>query len=292
MPSQANILSFFTSPPKRKAEQAEQQTQKDEEVTQKKAKVETKPVEEKETVTAKKSSENCAFEFASSTVTIGSRYWAEVLTGESKKPYFKKLSQFVSKERSQYTIYPPLQDVFSWTLHQRLDQVKVVILGQDPYHGPNQAHGLCFSVQKDIKFPPSLRNIFKLLSKEYDEFVTPKHGDLTPWAKQGVLLLNAVLTVRSGKANSHKDRGWEKLTDVIIRHVSGEMRNVVFMLWGSYAQKKGANICKKSHLVLKSVHPSPLSAHHGYFECAHFTKANQYLRDNKREPVDWNCLSC
>jgi len=288
MPSQANILSFLTSPPKRKAEQAEQQTEKAEEVSQKKVKVDTKAVKETELVTDK--NDNCAFEFASSTITIGSS-WAEVLTGESKKPYFKKLSQFVSKERSQYTIYPPLQDVFSWTLHQRLDQVKVVILGQDPYHGPNQAHGLCFSVQKNIKFPPSLRNIFKLLSKEYDDFVTPKHGNLTPWAKQGVLLLNAVLTVRSGKANSHKDRGWEKFTDVIIRHVSSELRNVVFMLWGSYAQKKGANICKKSHLVLKSVHPSPLSAHHGYFECAHFTKANKYLVDMNREPVDWNCLS-
>jgi len=288
MPSQANILSFLSSPPKRKAGKVEQQSEETEQVSQKKVKLEA--VKKNEIITDKNSTEKYVFEFASSTINIGSS-WSEILTSESKKPYFKKLSQFVSKERSQYTIYPPLQDVFSWTLHHKLEQIKVVILGQDPYHGPNQAHGLCFSVQKNVKFPPSLRNIFKLLSKEYEEFAIPQHGDLTSWAKQGVLLLNAVLTVRSSKANSHKDKGWEKFTDAIISHVSKKSKNVVFMLWGNYAQKKGANICKKSHLVLKSVHPSPLSAHNGYFQCAHFTKANQYLKENQREPINWNCFS-
>ncbi|XP_042579370.1 uracil-DNA glycosylase-like [Cyprinus carpio] len=169
-------------------------------------------------------------------------------------------------------------------------RVKVVILGQDPYHGPNQAHGLCFSVQRPVSPPPSLVNIFKELASDIEGFEHPGHGDLTGWAKQGVLLLNAVLTVRAHQANSHKDKGWETFTDAVIHWLSTNMQGLVFILWGSYAQKKGAAIDKKRHHVLQTVHPSPLSAHRGFFGCKHFSKTNELLKKSGKKPIDWRAL--
>ncbi|XP_073438701.1 uracil-DNA glycosylase isoform X2 [Dendrobates tinctorius] len=169
-------------------------------------------------------------------------------------------------------------------------KVKVVILGQDPYHGPNQAHGLCFSVQKPVSPPPSLENMYKELQTDIEGFVHPGHGDLTGWAKQGVLLLNAVLTVRAHNANSHKDRGWEQFTDSVVSWLNKNLDGLVFMLWGAYAQKKGISIDRKRHLVLQTVHPSPLSAHRGFFGCRHFSKTNSYLEDLGKKAIDWKAL--
>uniref|UniRef100_H2Y540 Uracil-DNA glycosylase n=1 Tax=Ciona savignyi TaxID=51511 RepID=H2Y540_CIOSA len=217
--------------------------------------------------------------------------WRDALKSELNKPYFTKLIKYVENERTHHTIYPPPEQVFSWTHHCNIRDTKVVILGQDPYHGPHQAHGLCFSVQKGVDQPPSLKNIFKELASDEKVdggFEIPEHGNLTKWAKQGVLLLNAVLTVRKSEPNSHKDKGWEKLTDAVISWISSNLENVVFMLWGSYAQKKGSRIDKSRHLILKSVHPSPLSAYRGFLGCHHFSKANQHLESHGKPEIDWN----
>ncbi|XP_059405738.1 uracil-DNA glycosylase-like isoform X4 [Carassius carassius] len=204
---------------------------------------------------------------------------------------------FVAEERQKHTIYPPENEVFTWTQTCDIKDVKVVILGQDPYHGPNQAHGLCFSVQRPVPPPPrycpaviNLVNIFKELASDIEGFEQPGHGDLTGWAKQGVLLLNAVLTVRAHQANSHKDKGWETFTDAVIHWLSTNMQGLVFILWGSYAQKKGAAIDKKRHNVLQTVHPSPLSAHRGFFGCKHFSKTNELLKKSGKKPIDWKAL--
>lgn len=216
--------------------------------------------------------------------------WKRGLSAEFGKPYFKQLMAFVSEERTRHTIYPPAEEVFTWTQMCDIDDVKVVILGQDPYHGPNQAHGLCFSVKRPVPPPPSLENMYKELASDIDGFSHPGHGDLTGWAKQGVLLLNAVLTVRAHQANSHKDKGWETFTDAVVQWLSKNLSGVVFMLWGSYAQKKGAAINGKQHHVLKAVHPSPLSAHRGFFGCKHFSKANELLVKSGKSPIDWKAL--
>ncbi|XP_016099953.1 uracil-DNA glycosylase [Sinocyclocheilus grahami] len=216
--------------------------------------------------------------------------WKKALNAEFGKPYFKSLMSFVAEERQKHTIYPPENEVFTWTQTCDIKDVKVVILGQDPYHGPNQAHGLCFSVQRPVPPPPSLVNIFKELASDIEGFEQPGHGDLTGWAKQGVLLLNAVLTVRSHQANSHKDKGWETFTDAVIHWLSTNMQGLVFILWGSYAQKKGAAIDKKRHHVLQTVHPSPLSAHRGFFGCKHFSKTNELLKKSGKKPIDWKAL--
>ncbi|GAB1607883.1 uncharacterized protein LOC115223095 [Argonauta hians] len=213
--------------------------------------------------------------------------WMKILEPESKKDYFQSLCKFVAGERSQHTVYPPANEVFSWTQLCPLDEVKVVIVGQDPYHGKGQAHGLCFSVKSGIKSPPSLVNIYKELSTDIPGFETPNHGTLTGWAKQGVLLLNSCLTVRAHQANSHKDRGWEQLTDAVIRWLNDKSSALVFVLWGAYAQKKGAFIDKKKHCVLKSAHPSPFSARNGFFGCQHFSECNAYLKKNNKRPIDW-----
>ncbi|XP_076345585.1 uracil-DNA glycosylase-like isoform X3 [Tachypleus tridentatus] len=183
--------------------------------------------------------------------------------------------------------YKALETEFTEEYFQK---VKVVILGQDPYHGQNQAHGLAFSVQEGVARPPSLINIYKELESDIPGFTAPLHGNLTGWARQGVLLLNACLTVRAQHPNSHKDQGWESLTDAVIKWLSCNLSDIVFFLWGSYAQKKGAVIDKKKHLVLNSVHPSPLSASRGFFGCHHFSKANQYLVQKGKKPIDWNYL--
>ncbi|KAJ2450232.1 uracil DNA glycosylase [Coemansia sp. RSA 2336] len=216
--------------------------------------------------------------------------WLRHLQAELTQPYFKQLKAFLAQQHKEgKQIFPQAQDVYSWSRFAPFDKVKVVILGQDPYHGPGQAHGLAFSVQKGVKVPPSLQNMYKAL-EGYEGFERPKHGYLGGWAEQGVLLLNAALTVECHKANSHANRGWETFTDRVVELVNQKRRNVVFMLWGSYAQKKGARIDKSKHLVLKSVHPSPLSAHRGFFDCKHFEKANDYLVAHGLSPIDWSHL--
>ena len=197
------------------------------------------------------------------------------------------LTTFVRKAYQASTVYPPGSKIFEAFNRTPFDKVKVVILGQDPYHGPNQAHGLCFSVQDGIQPPPSLINIYKELQKEYGVAVNMTNGNLTRWADQGVLLLNATLTVEAGKAGSHQGKGWETFTDAAIKALSDRREGLVFMLWGSYAQQKGRVIDRSKHLVLESSHPSPLSVYRGFDGCGHFKKANQYLQSRGQEPIDW-----
>jgi len=208
------------------------------------------------------------------------------LQTEFDKPYFEQLTQFVRAEYQTRTIYPPARLIFNAFNLCPFDKVKVVIIGQDPYHGAGQAHGLCFSVQDGVQFPPSLRNIFKEI---HDDIGTPVplSGNLTRWAEQGVLLLNATLTVRADEAGSHQRRGWETFTDAVINAVASEKQNVVYILWGSYAQQKAAMVNRSQNLVLESVHPSPLSASRGFFGNHHFSRANQYLIEHGKEPVLW-----
>lgn len=212
--------------------------------------------------------------------------WKERLSGEFSKPYFLSLAEFVKSEYSNNTVYPPGKEIFRAFDLTDFDNVKVVILGQDPYHGPRQANGLAFSVREGIPLPPSLVNIFKEIKNEYGKEVPP-NGNLERWAKQGVLLLNATLTVKARQAGSHQKKGWEEFTDAVIRHVAEEKEDVVFLLWGAYAQKKGSIIDEQKHLVLKSPHPSPFSADKGFFGNDHFKKANEYLREKGKEEIEW-----
>ncbi len=212
--------------------------------------------------------------------------WAEKLSEEYRKPYYRELFQFVKEEYSKMVVYPPSEDIFNAMHLTPLSKVKCVILGQDPYHEPGQAHGLCFSVKPDIKIPPSLENIYKELHDDVG-FEIPNHGYLEEWAKQGVLLLNTVLTVRAHKAFSHRGKGWEQFTDAIIRTVNEIDRPVVFLLWGKPAQEKKALLNNPKHLILEAPHPSPLSAYRGFFGCRHFSKANEFLVRNGETPVDW-----
>ena len=212
--------------------------------------------------------------------------WKRELSAEFEKPYFAELTEFVRSEYSATTVYPPAKLIFNAFDHCPFDKVKAVIIGQDPYHGPGQANGLCFSVNKEIKMPPSLVNIFKEISSDTGKPM-PTDGDLTRWSRQGVLLLNATLTVRAGNAGSHQRRGWETFTDAAIRILAEKRENLVFILWGSYAQQKGAFIDRNRHLVLTSPHPSPLSAYAGFFGNHHFTLTNDYLAKHGKEPIDW-----
>ena len=213
--------------------------------------------------------------------------WLETLAEEIEKPYVKSLFEFIEVEKQKgKTIYPQEIEYFHALNLTPLNKVKVVILGQDPYHGEGQAHGLSFSVRKGVKTPPSLRNIYKELHKDLS-YEVANHGDLSKWAEQGVLLLNSVLSVEKGCAASHKNKGWEILTNYIISQISDRCQNVVFLLWGAYAQKKGKTIDADKHLVLQSVHPSPLSAHRGFIGCGHFSKTNRYLRQNNLAEIDW-----
>jgi uracil-DNA glycosylase len=213
--------------------------------------------------------------------------WKNELNEEFQKPYFQELLKFLEQEYQNNICYPPQDEIFSALNHATFDNVKVVILGQDPYHGPGQAHGLCFSVTDGIAHPPSLKNIFKELESDIEKPI-PTSGSLVQWADQGVLLLNAVLTVRQGQANSHQKKGWEKFTDKVIQVISEKKENVVFLLWGSYAHKKGAKIDANKHLVLTSGHPSPLSANRGYwFGNQHFSKTNEYLLSHGKTPINW-----
>jgi uracil-DNA glycosylase len=213
--------------------------------------------------------------------------WLEVLAAEFEQDYMKQLRSFLlERSRAGAVIYPPGKQIFNALDSTPLSQVKVVILGQDPYHGPGQAHGLCFSVQPGVRPPPSLVNIFKEIHDDLGCPV-PDHGHLQAWTERGVLLLNAVLTVERGNAGAHQGKGWEPFTDAIVRTVNERCENVAFLLWGSQAQKKGADIDSRRHLVLKAPHPSPLSAHRGFLGCRHFSKANQWLESRGLEPVDW-----
>ncbi len=215
--------------------------------------------------------------------------WHDVIGAEKQKEYFRKTMAFVEAERQAgKVIYPPAGDVFNAFRATEFSDIKVVILGQDPYHGPNQAHGLCFSVLPGVKTPPSLVNMYKELAQDIDGFVIPDHGYLQSWAEQGVLMLNTVLTVEQGKAHSHaKTTGWELFTDRVIDAINRHRQGVVFLLWGAHAQKKGAMIDRSKHLVLTAPHPSPLSAHRGFLGCGHFSKANQYLVQHGQTPIDW-----
>lgn len=213
--------------------------------------------------------------------------WQAQLNGEFDLPYMLDLKAFLRSEKDQgKVIYPHSSNWFHALEATPLDDVKVVIIGQDPYHQPGQAHGLCFSVQQGVKIPPSLVNIYKELQSDIG-MTPPNHGYLESWAKQGVLLLNAVLTVVDSNANAHQGKGWEQFTDKVISTVNEQCENVVFMLWGSYAQKKGAVIDTSKHLVLKAPHPSPLSAHRGFLGCKHFSQANTYLAQHDKQEIDW-----
>lgn len=212
--------------------------------------------------------------------------WQEVLQTEFDKPYFENLVGFVKQEYASNTIFPPAGQIFNAFNTCPFNNVKVVILGQDPYHGPGQAHGLCFSVNDGIQFPPSLQNIFKEITSDLG-IPAPKTGNLTRWAEQGVLLLNATLTVRASQAGSHQGKGWEEFTDAVIKTISEKAENVVFILWGSYAIKKKSLINASKHCILTAPHPSPLSSYRGFFGCKHFSQTNTYLTSKGKTPINW-----
>lgn len=212
--------------------------------------------------------------------------WDNILKDEFEKPYYKELRQFLKEQYRKFTVYPDMYDIFNALKYTSYADTKVVIIGQDPYHEPNQAHGLCFSVLKGVQPPPSLVNIYKELKDDIG-FNIPNHGELTKWAKQGVLMLNTVLTVRKGEANSHKGKGWEQFTDRIISEINKKETPVVFLLWGSPAKAKVQIIDNKKHIKLTSVHPSPLSAYRGFFGCKHFSKTNELLISKGLSPIDW-----
>ena len=212
--------------------------------------------------------------------------WRQVLQPEFDKPYFELLTDFVRHAYATHQCFPPAKHIFRAFDLCPFDKVRVVIIGQDPYHDVNQAHGLCFSVQQGVPVPPSLVNIYKELNRDLGKPI-PTSGDLTHWAEQGVLLLNATLTVEAHKAGSHQGKGWEELTDAAIQAINNQRSNIVFMLWGSYAQRKGKYIDRRKHLVLEAVHPSPLSAYRGFIGCGHFSQANNYLQQHGLVPIAW-----
>lgn len=213
--------------------------------------------------------------------------WNPILRGEFDKPYWKELQQFVAAERSQRTVFPPHEEVFAALHLTPYASTRVMILGQDPYHGPRQAHGLCFSVRRGVQVPPSLANIHRELHDDVGVAI-PDHGNLEAWARQGVLLLNATLTVRAGQAGSHQGKGWETFTDEVIKSVNAKDDHVVFILWGGYARRKKALIDRSRHTIVESPHPSPLSAHKGFFGTKPFSRTNEALRQHGQQPVDWS----
>ena len=212
--------------------------------------------------------------------------WLKVLHEEFEQPYFLNLKSFLVEEKRQYTVYPPGSHIFNAFAHTPFDKVKVVILGQDPYHGKGQAHGLCFSVPDGVQPPPSLVNIFKEIHADLG-IMPPPSGNLECWADQGVFLLNATLTVRASSPASHQNKGWEKFTDKVIQILSAERERLVFLLWGNYARAKKALIDTEKHLVLEAPHPSPFSVHSGFFGCRHFSKTNEYLQQHGIKPINW-----
>ncbi len=216
--------------------------------------------------------------------------WLRVLSSEFQQPYMAELRAFLLEEKRRYQIFPPGREMFAAFANTPFDAVRVVVLGQDPYHGPGQAHGLCFSVRRGVPPPPSLMNVFRELNNEFG-LPKPSHGDLTSWAQQGVLLLNTVLSVRARNANSHRGRGWETFTDRVIAELNTQREGLVFVLWGSAAGRKAQMIDQARHLVLRAPHPSPLSAHRGFFGCGHFGRINQHLSERGEAPIDWSLPS-
>ena len=212
--------------------------------------------------------------------------WDDILKDEFRKPYYLALRQFLKQEYAHHTVYPDMHDLFNALKYTSFADTKAVIIGQDPYHGEGQAHGLCFSVKKGVVVPPSLKNIYTELNSDLG-LPIPPHGELTNWAKQGVLLLNTVLTVRAGCPNSHKGKGWEPFTDRIISELNHKQAPVVFLLWGANARAKARMIDNPIHLKLETVHPSPLSAYNGFFGCRHFSRANAFLTEHEQQPIDW-----
>lgn len=212
--------------------------------------------------------------------------WKAALNSEFQKPYFNQLIEFIHDEYKNKTIYPIKENIFNAFNKSSLDNTRIVILGQDPYHGFGQAHGLSFSVPDGVSLPPSLRNIFKEIQRDFNQSI-PSSGNLEKWAEQGVLLLNATLTVRAGEAGSHQKKGWEVFTDEVINTISSHKEHVVFILWGSFAQKKSKLINKEKHLILEGPHPSPLSAYRGFIGCGHFSAANEYLKNHGLKPIKW-----
>lgn len=218
-------------------------------------------------------------------VNLGNK-WDEILAEEFKKDYYLKLREFLKQEYGRYTVYPDMNNIFNSLKYADYDNIKAVIIGQDPYHEPNQAHGLAFSVLRGNPIPPSLKNIYKEIETDLG-IGAPNHGELTYWARQGVLLLNNALTVRKGQANSHRGKGWEQFTDAVISKVNEKDSPVVYLLWGANAREKTRLINNPKHLILTAAHPSPLSAYNGFFGCRHFSKCNNFLSQNGVEPVDW-----
>ncbi len=214
--------------------------------------------------------------------------WDQIMEGEFEQPYYLELRQFLINEYKTQMIYPNMYDIYNAMKHTPYSKVRAVIIGQDPYHGPNQAHGLCFSVRKGVAPPPSLVNIFKEIRDDLGIDNLHKHGELTRWADSGVLMLNTVLTVRAGQAGSHRGKGWETLTDSIIRRLNDRTEPIVFILWGANAKTKQALITAPQHLVLTAAHPSPLSAYNGFFGCRHFSKTNEFLRNHGMAEIDWS----
>lgn len=212
--------------------------------------------------------------------------WAKAMEQEFKKPYYRELYSFVKEEYSRHVIYPPSEDIFNAFHMTPLSRVKVVILGQDPYHNEGQAHGLCFSVRPETKIPPSLENIYKELESDTGCYV-PNNGCLEKWAEQGVFLLNTVLTVRAHQANSHQKKGWEQFTDAVLKAINAKEEPVVYLLWGKPAGRKKELLTNRNHLILEAPHPSPLSAYRGFFGCRHFSRANEFLTEHGLTPVDW-----
>ncbi|XP_070806970.1 uracil-DNA glycosylase [Pituophis catenifer annectens] len=298
MIGQKSLLSFFTAAPGKKRSRSPESAAAATEAA-KRSKINgcstrSPPLSPEQVERIRKNKEAALQKLAARTASnipaeLG-QSWRVSLAGEFAKPYFTQLMTFVAEERKRCTVYPPQHQVFTWTQLCDIHDVKVVILGQDPYHGPNQAHGLCFSVQRPVPPPPSLENIYKELAVDIEGFSHPGHGDLTGWAKQGVLLLNAVLTVRAHQANSHRERGWEQFTDAVVSWLNENLDGLVFMLWGAYAQKKGSSIDRKRHHVLQTAHPSPLSVHRGFFGCKHFSKTNEFLKKSGKQLIDWRAL--
>lgn len=217
--------------------------------------------------------------------------WNKVLKEELDQPYIKELKIFLEKEYSEYTIFPPADLIFEALRKTPFNKVKAVILGQDPYHKIGQARGLAFSVPKGIAIPPSLRNIYKALKNDFEDYQIPPHGDLSLWAEQGVLLLNTTLTVREGQAGSHQKHGWERFTNKVIQLLSDKQEAIVFLLWGNPAREKAKLVDTNKHCILKTVHPSPLSAHHGFLTCKHFSQTNEFLAKEGKDLIDWNIPS-
>lgn len=214
--------------------------------------------------------------------------WEELITEESKKDYYIKLMEYIDKEYNDKQIYPSRDNIFSALIHTKVENIKVVILGQDPYHGEGEAHGLAFSVNKGVKVPPSLKNIYKEIKRDLSLGIDNTNGYLEKWATEGVLLLNSVLTVEKDTPGSHRKKGWEIFTDRVIDNINSMEEPVVFMLWGNYAKEKESHITNPKHLILKSTHPSPFSCRNGFEGCSHFSQANKFLKENGREEIDWS----